>query len=77
MDRAAAAVEQDLVLAAAAEEGFRPVEAGVWAKVKDRFAPVKTLFDASAFGGWAAIDKTFFGKDGGVWDELFVANARR
>ena len=60
-----------------AEEGFRPVEAGVWAKVKDRFAPVKTLFDASAFGGWAAIDKTFFGKDGGVWDELFAANARR
>jgi sulfate transport system substrate-binding protein len=54
-----------------AEEGFRPVNAGVWARVKERFASVKTLFSAADFGGWSKIDKTFFGKSGGLWDELF------
>jgi len=53
-----------------AEEGFRPVDAGVWARVKERFSPVKQLFSAADFGGWAKIDDTFFGKTG-LWDQLF------
>ena len=55
-----------------AEEGFRPVNPGVWSQVKQRFAPVTTLFTADDFGGWAKIDKTFFGK-GGLWDQLFAS----
>jgi sulfate transport system substrate-binding protein len=55
-----------------AEEGFRPVNPGVWNQVKQRFAPVTTLFTADDFGGWAKIDKTFFGK-GGLWDQLFAS----
>ncbi len=53
-----------------AEEGFRPVNAQVWSQVSSRFAPVKTLFDAASFGGWKAIDQTFFAR-GGLWDQLF------
>jgi sulfate transport system substrate-binding protein len=53
-----------------AEEGFRPVNTKVWQEVKGRFAPVRTLFRAADFGGWGAIDKTFFGKQG-LWDKLF------
>jgi sulfate transport system substrate-binding protein len=54
-----------------AEEGFRPVHAGVWAKVRASFAPVTKEFRASDFGGWETIERTFFGKSGGLWDELF------
>lgn len=54
-----------------AEEGFRPVNAKVWQEVSSRFAPVQRLFTAADFGGWAAIDKTFFGKQG-LWDKLFA-----
>ena len=54
-----------------AEEGFRPVHAGVWAQVRAKFAPVTKEFSASDFGGWEAIERTFFGKSGGLWDELF------
>ena len=50
-----------------AEEGFRPVNAKVWGEVKSRFAPVRQLFTANDFGGWKAIDKTFFGKQG-LWE---------
>ncbi len=53
-----------------ADEGFRPVKDATWNRVKDRFSPVKTLFSASDFGGWAKINATFFGKQG-VWDQLF------
>lgn len=53
-----------------AEEGFRPVNRKVWQEVSSRFAPVQRLFTAADFGGWAAIDKTFFGKQG-LWDKLF------
>jgi sulfate transport system substrate-binding protein len=53
-----------------AEEGFRPVNARVWSEVKARFAPVNRLFRAADFGGWKAIDSSFFGK-GAVWDQLF------
>ena len=54
-----------------AEEGFRPVNPRVWGEVKSRFAPVRQLFTAADFGGWEAIDKTFFGKQG-LWDKLFA-----
>jgi len=56
-----------------AEEGFRPVSTAVWGRVKQRFAPVKSLFGADDFGGWAKINKTFFGKSG-LWDQLFQGN---
>jgi sulfate/thiosulfate-binding protein len=57
-----------------AEEGFRPTSPTVWARVKDRFAPVKTFFSVNDFGGWNQVNKQFFG-DGGIWDRLF-ANTR-
>jgi len=52
-----------------AEEGFRATNATVWARTKDKFAAVTTLFSAADFGGWPAIEQTFFAK-GGVWDRL-------
>jgi sulfate transport system substrate-binding protein len=54
-----------------AEEGFRPTSPGVWARVKDRFAPVKRFFSVQDFGGWNQVNKEFFG-DGGLWDRLFA-----
>jgi sulfate transport system substrate-binding protein len=57
-----------------AEEGFRPTSPTVWARVKDRFAPVKTFFSVKDFGGWSQVNKEFFG-NGGSWDRLF-ANTR-
>lgn len=57
-----------------AEGGFRPTSPTVWARVKDRFAPVKTFFSVKDFGGWGQVNKEFFG-NGGIWDRLF-ANTR-
>jgi len=54
-----------------AEEGFRPTSPGVWAKVRGKFAPVKQWFTVQEFGGWAKVNKEFFG-NGGVWDRLFA-----
>jgi sulfate/thiosulfate-binding protein len=54
-----------------AEEGFRPTNPSVWQRVKDRFAPVKTFFSVKDFGGWIAVNKTFF-DNGGLWDRLFA-----
>jgi len=54
-----------------AEEGFRPTNPTVWQRVKDRFAPVKTFFSVKDFGGWDAVNKTFF-DNGGLWDRLFA-----
>ena len=54
-----------------AEEGFRPTNPTVWARVKSRFAPVKQFFSVKEFGGWDAVNKTFFDK-GGLWDRLFA-----
>ena len=54
-----------------AEEGFRPTNPTVWQRVKDRFAPVKTFFSVKDFGGWEAVNKTFF-DNGGLWDRLFA-----
>lgn len=57
-----------------AEEGFRPTNPAVWARVKDRFAPVKQFFTVADFGGWPKVNNEFFG-DEGLWDRLF-ANTR-
>jgi sulfate transport system substrate-binding protein len=54
-----------------AEEGFRPTDPSVWAKVKDRFAPVTRWFSVADFGGWAKVNEEFFSK-GGIWDRLFA-----
>ncbi|WP_225867584.1 sulfate ABC transporter substrate-binding protein [Cyanobium sp. NIES-981] len=54
-----------------AEEGFRPTSPTVWARVKDRFAPVKRFFSVQDFGGWSQVNEEFFGK-GGLWDRLFA-----
>ncbi|MFM7733390.1 MAG: substrate-binding domain-containing protein [Cyanobium sp.] len=59
-----------------AEQGFRPVNAQVWAEVKERFAPVPKEFTVAAFGGWEKVDQTFFGESGGIWDELFGQTRR-
>jgi sulfate transport system substrate-binding protein len=59
-----------------AEQGFRPVNRQVWQEVKNRFAPVPKPFTVAAFGGWEAVDTTFFAKAGGLWEELF-GQARR
>jgi sulfate transport system substrate-binding protein len=54
-----------------AEEGFRPTNPKVWQRVKSRFAPVKRFFSVKDFGGWAAVDSTFFDQ-AGLWDRLFA-----
>lgn len=54
-----------------AEEGFRPTNPTVWARVKDRFAPVNQFFSVKDFGGWDAVNKTFF-DNGGLWDRMFA-----
>jgi sulfate/thiosulfate-binding protein len=58
-----------------AEEGFRPVNPSVWAKVKNRFTPVGKLFNVADFGGWEKVNTTFFGNDG-LWDQLFRQTRR-
>ncbi|MFM7237904.1 MAG: sulfate ABC transporter substrate-binding protein, partial [Cyanobium sp.] len=57
-----------------AEEGFRPTNPKVWRRVQSSFAPVKQWFSVKDFGGWPAVNQTFFDK-GGLWDRLF-ANSR-
>ena len=52
-----------------AEEGFRPTSPAIWARVKDRFAPVKRFFSVKDFGGWSKVNQEFFG-DGAIWDRL-------
>lgn len=54
-----------------AEEGFRPTNPTVWERVKTRFAPVKRFFSVQDFGGWEAVNTTFF-DNGGLWDRLFA-----
>ncbi|MEB3335312.1 MAG: sulfate ABC transporter substrate-binding protein [Cyanobacteriota bacterium] len=56
-----------------AEEGFRPTNPKVWSRVQKRFAPVKRWFSVKDFGGWPAVNQTFFDK-GGIWDRLFATN---
>ena len=48
-----------------------PTSPTVWARVKDRFAPVKMFFSVKDFGGWAQVNKAFF-SNGGSWNRLFA-----
>ena len=52
------------------DNGFRPVTPEGKAYARGRF-PGVSAFKVGDFGGWAAVDKTFFGK-GGVWDQIFA-----
>jgi sulfate transport system substrate-binding protein len=60
----------DAAQQAFADEGFRPVTPKVKAATRNRFAPLTKVFTAKDFGGWNAINKTFFGT-GGLWDQIF------
>ncbi|NDC14543.1 MAG: sulfate ABC transporter substrate-binding protein [Synechococcaceae bacterium WB9_2_170] len=51
------------------DNGFRPVTPEGKAYAKGKFQEV-TFFRVGDFGGWGAVDKTFFGK-GGIWDQIF------
>ena len=50
--------------------GFRPVTAEGKAYARGKFQQVQT-FTVANFGGWAGVNKKFFGK-GGVWDQIFA-----
>ena len=49
--------------------GFRPVTAEGKAYARGKFQQVET-FTVDSFGGWASVNKKFFGK-GGLWDQIF------
>ena len=49
--------------------GFRPVTAEGKAYARGKFQQVQT-FTVANFGGWAGVNKKFFGK-GGLWDQIF------
>ncbi len=51
------------------DNGFRPVTAEGKTFAKGKFQQVKT-FTVADFGGWANVNKKFFGK-GGLWDQIF------
>jgi sulfate transport system substrate-binding protein len=52
------------------DNGFRPVTAEGKAFAKGKFQQVKT-FTVAKFGGWANVNKKFFGK-AGLWDHIFA-----
>lgn len=52
------------------DNGFRPVTPEGKAYARGKF-PTATFFKVGDFGGWAGVDKTFFGP-GGVWDQIFA-----
>lgn len=53
----------------AAQNYYRPRDAGVLKKYADKFAPVKLFsIDDPKFGGWTAAQKTHFA-DGGTYDQ--------
>lgn len=53
-----------------ADNGFRPTTPEGKAYAKGRFQNL-SFFRVGDFGGWAGIDKPFFGK-GGIWDQIFM-----
>lgn len=67
----AAYLQSEPAQAIFAEEGFRPVNTKVWERVRGKFAPVQPLFSVEAFGGWPQVDRTFFARGSGLWDQLF------
>ncbi len=52
------------------DNGFRPVTPQGKAYAKGKFQNA-SFFKVSDFGGWAGVDKKFFGK-GGIWDQIFA-----
>jgi len=52
------------------DNGFRPVTAEGKSFAKGKFQQLKT-FTVADFGGWANVNKKFFGK-GGLWDQIFA-----
>lgn len=59
-----------------ARHNFRPRDPAVAARHAQRFPVVKTFTVDSLLGGWPAVAKTHFA-DGGVYDQLVLANAKR
>ena len=53
-----------------ADNGFRPTTPEGKAYAKGKFQNV-SFFKVGDFGGWAGVDKKFFGK-GGIWDQIFA-----
>ena len=51
------------------DNGFRPVTPAGKAYAKGKFQSLK-FFRVGDFGGWNAVDRTFFGR-GGAWDQIF------
>ena len=51
------------------DNGFRPVTPAGKAYAKGKFQDLK-FFRVGEFGGWNAVDRSFFGK-GGAWDQIF------
>jgi sulfate transport system substrate-binding protein len=52
------------------DNGFRPVTPQGKAYAKGKFQNA-SFFKVSDFGGWAGVDRKFFGK-GGIWDQIFA-----
>ncbi|WP_255105269.1 MULTISPECIES: sulfate ABC transporter substrate-binding protein [unclassified Synechococcus] len=52
------------------DNGFRPVTPQGKAYARGKFQNA-SFFKVSDFGGWAGVDKKFFGK-GGTWDQIFA-----
>jgi len=59
----------------AARNFYRPRDAAVAAKYAKQFATVKLVTVDSEFGGWRTAQKTHF-DDGGVFDQIYVPNAK-
>jgi sulfate transport system substrate-binding protein len=53
-----------------ADNGIRPVTPEGKAYAGNRFPTVK-FFRVGDFGGWASVDRKFFGK-GAIWDQIFA-----
>ncbi len=51
------------------DNGFRPVTPAGKAYAKGKFQSLK-FFRVGDFGGWNAVDRSFFGR-GGAWDQIF------
>jgi len=55
-----------------AQHNFRPVDAGVFARHKQRFASLRLFTVQKMFGGWNQAQKTHF-DDGAILDQLLAA----
>jgi sulfate transport system substrate-binding protein len=53
-----------------ADNGFRPTTPDGKAYAKGKFQAV-SFFKVGDFGGWAGVERKFFGK-GGIWDQIFA-----